>query len=83
MGEQPPIFSLDMPGACWQLLWWLIARMDSDARVYGGWRLRASREMKRDRIWIQHCAETLREHNLIATQARERQVRVLVANFKG
>ena len=76
-----PIYRKEMPSAAWQLLWWLIWKMDAHCEVSGGWRAQASRELGKDRTWIGKCAESLTENGLIETSRRERRVRVLVANI--
>lgn len=77
------IYRHEMPSAAWQLLWWLICRMNKDGEVHGGWRVRASRELKKDRIWIGRCAQHLQERSLIETAPRQRSARVCKENLVG
>lgn len=78
-----PIYMHEMPSAAWQLLWWLIAKMDEKQEVRDGWRIAASRAMRKDRTWIQKCAEVLQEKGLIETAPRKRYVRVIAQNIVG
>jgi hypothetical protein len=77
-GSDLPIYRVDIPGAAWALLWWLLCEMDESCMVNGGWRTRAAESMGRDRIWIGRSAQTLLEHGLISTEANARWVKVNV-----
>lgn len=81
--KQPPIYMHEMPATAWQLLWWMICRMDEKQEVRGGWRIEAARALKRDRIWISRCAEHLVKRNLIYTEPNKRWAQVLVRNIVG
>lgn len=72
-----------MPAASWQLLWWLIAKMDDDAEIHEGWRAMAAKEMRRDRSWITHAAKILEQHGFIETAPRKRYCRIIVRNIAG
>lgn len=72
-----------MPGVAWQLLWWLISRMDADAKIHDGWRATAAKEMKRDRTHLAKAAEVLQARGLIETAPRKRYVRIIVKNIQG
>ena len=78
-----PIYMLEMPSASWQLLWWLIAKMNEHAEVRDGWRIAAARELRKDRTWIQRCAQVLERNGLIETAPRKRYVRIVVSNING
>lgn len=78
-----PIYMHDMPSASWQLLWWLIAEMGDDQTIRGAWRILAARALKKDRTWIQRCAQVLEEKGLIETAPRKRYVRVIVKHIVG
>ncbi len=82
-GVKPPIWSLKLHATSWQLLWWLIARMDGAGLVVGGWRGEAARDMGRDRLWVAKCARMLRVAGLIRSDDYERSVTVLVDNLRG
>ena len=84
----PPIYTLDLSGVAWQLLWWLIARMGKDGVVRckaerTGWRRLAASEMGRDRIHVQASVRRLVAAGLIECAPKERIVRVLVRNLVG
>jgi len=76
-----PIYRQSMPATCWQLLWWLICEMDGENLVRGGWRTRAAKAMKKDRIWVGRAAEILREKRLIYMRPYARGVLVEVRNI--
>lgn len=78
-----PIYRHEMPSAAWQLLWWMICRMDAAKEIHEGWRIRAARELKKDRVWIGRCAQHLQERKLIETAPRRRYARVCVENLVG
>lgn len=78
-----PIYLQEMPGTCWQLLWWMISEMDENKEVRGGWRIAAARALKKDRTWIQKCAEQLEQRGLVETAPRKRYARIIVANIQG
>jgi len=78
-----PVWDHQMPGACWQLLWWLIARMDERGEIHEGWRVQAAKQMKRDRSWITKSASTLESHGFLETAPRKRYARVIVRNLVG
>lgn len=78
------IYLHEMPSAAWQLLWWLILKMDKETKqVRGGWRERAAKELKRDRVWMGRCAQHLQERNLITTEPRARWVQVNTERLVG
>lgn len=77
------IYRMNMPAASWQLLWWLICRMDDRCEVHGGWRVAAARDFSKDRIWVGRCAEILHEKGLIDTAPRSRWAKVLVQKIQG
>ncbi len=77
--ECKPIYLVEMPGASWQLLWYLICAMDENQTVNGGWRTRAAEAMGRNRIWVGHSAQRLKEHGLITTKPQARWVKVEVS----
>lgn len=84
VGFKPrPMWQHEMPSASWQLLWWLISRMDEKHEVRGGWRVHAAGALKKDRTWISRCAEELEKRRLVATEKNARWVRVIVENFVG
>lgn len=76
------IYTYNMTGVCWQLLWWLIVNMDEDAKVYGGWRQAAAKDIGRDRVWIGRCAKTLQDNELILSGTRQHWVKVNVERVK-
>lgn len=76
-----PIYKIKLAPGAWQLLWWLIARMDDNCLVYGAWRTRAYREIGHDRFWIMRCVKQLASAGLIDTKNNQRLVRVLVGNI--
>jgi len=76
------IFELNMPASSWALLWWLILEMDDHGEVHGGWRVRAARDMGKDRIWVGRCAMHLQRNGLIDTLPRQQSARVCVENIK-
>ena len=78
-----PIWTLDMPGTAWQLLWWMICRMDENGEIRAGWRVEAAGALHRHRIWIGKSAEHLQRHGLIDTAPNRRYVRVLTGNISG
>lgn len=77
------IYLVEMPSTAWQLLWWLISQMDDKCEVRDGWRIAAARALKKDRTWIQKCAEVLQERGLIETAPRKRYARVIAQNIVG
>lgn len=81
--KSKPIYRHKLHAHAWRLLWWLIWEMDDDCVVRGGWRVRAARAMKSDRIWIGRCAEELVDARLIHTRANLRWVKVLTGNITG
>ena len=83
-GDQTPsIYSHTMPSLAWQLLWWLLCRMDVNNEVRFGWRAAAARDMRKDRQWLGICAGHLQKRGLIYTEPRRRYAKVLVANIVG
>ncbi len=74
-----PTYLHVMPGKAWQLLWWLIYRMDEHSQVLGGWRRLAASELGCDRIHIYRCAKVLLDHGFIDTRPNERSVKVIVS----
>lgn len=81
--RQVAIYRHEMPSTAWQLLWWLICKMDENKEIRGGWRIAAAGAMKRDRIWIGRCAEHLLDRGLIDTAPGRRYVKVLTGNIVG
>lgn len=81
--REQPIYRHDMPATAWQLLWWLICKMDEHQEIHGGWRIAATGDLKKHRQWIGKCAEILQEHGLIDTAPGKRYVRVLTARITG
>lgn len=80
--ETKPIFSHQMPGAAWQLLWWLICRMDDNCVVDGGWRTRACEEMGVERGHIGISSRKLAKEGLISTDPHARWVKVEVSRIR-
>lgn len=78
-----PIYLQEMPGTAWQLLWWMICVMDANAELRGGWRVAASRALKREKTWIGRCAEHLSARNLIETAPGKRWAKVITKNITG
>lgn len=78
-----PIFLHELSGVSWQLLWWLICKMDDACEVHGGWRVRAAIELGRDRLAIQINAKKLLAAGLIDTAPKRRHVRVLINRISG
>lgn len=78
-----PIYHYEMPSVAWQLHWWLIAHMDEKQELHGGWRTQASRDLKKDRIWIGRCVDELLKRGLIDTAPMKRYVRVCVDKVTG
>lgn len=72
-----------MPAAAWQLLWWLIARMDEHAEIREGWRTEAAKQMRRDRSWVSHAAGILEREGFVETAPRKRYCRIIVKNIAG
>jgi len=79
--KQVPIYAHDLPSTAWQLLWWMIAKMDEHGELRGGWRSSSARALKRHRIWIGECARRLQEAGLIETAKGRRYARVLIRNL--
>lgn len=73
-----PIFKLKLSPAAWQLLWWLIARMDNRCEIRGGWRRAAAREMEGDRFWLHRCSKQLIAAGLLESPPHARWARVHV-----
>jgi hypothetical protein len=81
--EDTPIYLHKLPSTSWALLWWLICKMDEDCAVHGGWRAAAARDLSKDRIWMQKCAQELRESGLIECEPRQRYAKVLISRITG
>lgn len=78
-----PIYAHDLPAVSWQLLWWLIVKMDENCEVGDGWRKLAARDLKRDRHWLSKCGRDLMQRGLVDTGPRKRTIRVRVENIVG
>lgn len=78
-----PIYLVEMSGSAWQLLWWLLSRMDKNQEVHGGWRTAGARAIGRDRSWLTHNVTVLNANGLITTGPRARYVKVLVNAIRG
>lgn len=78
-----PIWQYDMPSAAWQLLWWLICKMDENGEVKGGWRRWAAGNLKMHEQWVGRCAQHLVKRNLLETQPRARWCKVRIDNLVG
>lgn len=79
---EQPLYKHELPGAAWQVLLWLIEKMDRNNVVTGGWRNYCALELDRNRIWVSECANKLAEQHLIETVPRSRTVKVLVTITK-
>lgn len=78
-----PIYRLDMSPTSWQLLWWLVAKMDKQGYVDGGWQSISARQMGRDRTRVARSAKELYQNDLIQRFVGLRRIRVLTQNFRG
>ena len=77
------IYQHELPSVAWQLLWWLICKMDDKQEIRGGWRIAATGDLKKHRQWIGRCAEILDEHGLIEAPKGKRYAKVLVSRITG
>lgn len=73
-----PIFKLKLSPAAWQLLWWLIARMDNRCEIRGAWRNMAAKEIGGDRFWLHRCAKQLKDAGLLESPSNGRWAKVHV-----